>query len=189
MRRQMLRISEIAARPARTFTADLAQAEALAARARGDVTVEQWEAVVEERRAVGRPFEIATALADLAVTLVPARRREESGIGDRRGTRHRGRPRRPALRQALESIARRARIGLEGVDTAEDAADRLGLVRASARSCACSRMATNRQIGDQLFMAESTAGVHVSRILGKLGVTRRSEAAVAAHRLGLSRLS
>jgi DNA-binding NarL/FixJ family response regulator len=34
-------------------------------------------------------------------------------------------------------------------------------------------------------MAESTAGVHVSNILGKLGVTRRTEAAALAHRLGL----
>jgi DNA-binding CsgD family transcriptional regulator/tetratricopeptide (TPR) repeat protein len=190
MRHQMLRVSEIAARPARTFTADLAQAEALAARARGDATVEQWEAALAMRRAVGRPFEIATALADLAVALVPARRREEAGsaIAEAHAIAA-GLDARP-LREALESIARRARIGLEGVDTAEDAADRLGLTpreREVLRLLADGR--TNRQIGDQLFMAESTAGVHVSRILGKLGVTRRSEAAVAAHRLGLSRLS
>ena len=38
-------------------------------------------------------------------------------------------------------------------------------------------------------MAESAAGVHVSNILGKLGVTRRSEAAAVAHRLGLFKLS
>jgi DNA-binding NarL/FixJ family response regulator len=34
-------------------------------------------------------------------------------------------------------------------------------------------------------MAESTAGVHVSNILGKLGVSRRHEAAAVAHRIGL----
>jgi DNA-binding NarL/FixJ family response regulator len=44
---------------------------------------------------------------------------------------------------------------------------------------------SNREIGDQLFMAESTAGVHVSNILGKLGVRRRHEAAVLAQRMGL----
>lgn len=44
---------------------------------------------------------------------------------------------------------------------------------------------SNRQIGEELFMAESTAGVHVSNILAKLGVTRRSEAAAVAHRVGL----
>ena len=47
--------------------------------------------------------------------------------------------------------------------------------------------ATNRQIGDALFMAEKTASVHVSRILSKLGVRSRTQAAAVAHRLHLSR--
>ena len=34
---------------------------------------------------------------------------------------------------------------------------------------------TNRQIADTLFISESTAGVHVSNIIGKLGVTNRVE--------------
>ena len=45
--------------------------------------------------------------------------------------------------------------------------------------------ATNREIGAQLFMAEKTASVHVSRILAKLDVRSRTEAAAVAHRLGL----
>ena len=44
---------------------------------------------------------------------------------------------------------------------------------------------TNRQIADQLFISESTAGVHVSNILGKLGVTGRTEAAAVAFRAGM----
>jgi DNA-binding CsgD family transcriptional regulator len=44
---------------------------------------------------------------------------------------------------------------------------------------------TNREIGAALFMSEKTASVHVSRILGKLGVGGRVEAAAVAHRLGL----
>jgi DNA-binding NarL/FixJ family response regulator len=47
--------------------------------------------------------------------------------------------------------------------------------------------ATNRQIGAALFMAEKTASVHVSRILSKLGVRSRTQAAAVAHRLHLSR--
>jgi DNA-binding NarL/FixJ family response regulator len=43
----------------------------------------------------------------------------------------------------------------------------------------------NREIADRLFISESTAGVHVSNILGKLGVARRTEAAAVAHELGL----
>jgi ATP/maltotriose-dependent transcriptional regulator MalT len=45
--------------------------------------------------------------------------------------------------------------------------------------------ATNRQIGAALFMAEKTASVHVSRILAKLGVQSRTQAAAVAHRLHL----
>ena len=47
------------------------------------------------------------------------------------------------------------------------------------------RGATNREIGEELFMAEKTASVHVSRIIAKLGVRRRTEAAAVAHRTGL----
>ena len=45
---------------------------------------------------------------------------------------------------------------------------------------------TNREIGEQLFMSEKTASVHVSRILAKLGVGGRVEAAAVAHRLGIT---
>ena len=44
---------------------------------------------------------------------------------------------------------------------------------------------TNREIGAALFISESTAGVHVSNILGKLGVSSRTEAAAYAFRVGL----
>jgi len=46
--------------------------------------------------------------------------------------------------------------------------------------------ATNRQIGAALYMAEKTASVHVSRILSKLGVSSRTQAAAVAHRLHLT---
>lgn len=42
---------------------------------------------------------------------------------------------------------------------------------------------TNREIAESLFISPKTAGVHVSNILGKLGVKNRVEAATAAHRL------
>lgn len=46
---------------------------------------------------------------------------------------------------------------------------------------------TNREIADRLILSEHTARNHVSRILEKLGLSRRSEAAALAARLGLGR--
>jgi len=45
---------------------------------------------------------------------------------------------------------------------------------------------TNRQIADALFISESTASVHVSNIIGKMGVANRVEAAAAAVRSGVA---
>ncbi len=45
--------------------------------------------------------------------------------------------------------------------------------------------ATNREIAGELYISPSTAGVHVSNLLRKLGAKRRVDAAGLAHRLGL----
>ncbi len=190
MHRHIERVREVAADPVPPIDADLQLADALASRARGEADHALWEAAVRSRRALGRPYELARTLTDLAAVSFRARRRDEGAaalaeahvIAIALGAR--------PLREAIESLARRARIGLEGVDTAEDAADRLGLTPREREVLALlADGRSNRQIGDKLFMAESTAGVHVSNILGKLGVTRRSEAAAVAHRLGLFQLS
>jgi len=44
---------------------------------------------------------------------------------------------------------------------------------------------TNRVIGERLYISEKTVAVHVARILAKLGVSGRVEAATVALRLGL----
>ena len=44
---------------------------------------------------------------------------------------------------------------------------------------------TNPEIGKALYMSPKTASVHVSRILAKLDVKTRTEAAGVAYRLGL----
>lgn len=89
---------------------------------------------------------------------------------------------RPLLR-AAEDLARRARldIGLRvPLDTtASLTARELEVVRLVASGL------TNRQVGAQLFISEKTASVHVSRILAKLGVSGRAEAAARATQLGL----
>ena len=100
----------------------------------------------------------------------------------------------------VDTLARRARIAL-GDDDAGVAADAADAVPATAAEQAVAQLGltprehevlllvaegrTNREIGETLFMSEKTASVHVSRILAKLGVRSRTEAAAAAHRIGL----
>ena len=47
---------------------------------------------------------------------------------------------------------------------------------------------SNQEIGDKLFIAERTAGVHVGRILAKLHLANRTQAALFALREGLASL-
>jgi DNA-binding NarL/FixJ family response regulator len=44
---------------------------------------------------------------------------------------------------------------------------------------------TNAEIGAELYISPKTAGVHVSNILRKLGVSGRVQAAALAERAGL----
>ena len=97
------------------------------------------------------------------------------------------------LADDVAGLARRARIDLGAApDAASPAPDdspvaRLGLTpRELEVLLLVAEGRTNRVIGETLFMSEKTASVHVSRILAKLGVSGRVEAAAVAHRLGLS---
>ena len=46
---------------------------------------------------------------------------------------------------------------------------------------------TNRQIGERMFLAEKTVKNYVSNLLAKLGMSRRTEAAVFAVKAGAGR--
>jgi DNA-binding NarL/FixJ family response regulator len=86
-------------------------------------------------------------------------------------------------------LARRARVRLEEPvpEPEPEPAAPLGLTpREHQVLLLLAEGRTNREIGEQLFMSEKTASVHVSRILAKLEVGRRVEAAAVAHRLGLT---
>jgi ATP/maltotriose-dependent transcriptional regulator MalT len=96
------------------------------------------------------------------------------------------------LRREIERLARHARIDLAtGSATAASATDApsdpISLTereREVIRLVAAGQ--SNQQIADALFITRKTASVHVSNILGKLGVANRVEAAAVAHRLGLA---
>ena len=90
------------------------------------------------------------------------------------------------LREATEALARRARIDLATRPASAASDDPFGLTRREREVLALvAQGRTNRQIADELFISENTAGVHVSNILGKLDVASRTEAAAVAVRLDL----
>jgi DNA-binding CsgD family transcriptional regulator/tetratricopeptide (TPR) repeat protein len=100
------------------------------------------------------------------------------------------------LGEEIEALARRSRIDLDPVagETLPgksgvkpgSAADTFGLTAREADVLAqLTAGHTNRQIAEALYISEKTVATHVSHILAKLDVTNRSQAAAAAHRLGL----
>ena len=124
----------------------------------------------------------------------PRRRRRPAAPGRRTGAaarrpaaERRHRPARPAgpdlARRARDADAQRARASRSDPDPEPE---RLGL---TAREFEVLRLVaagrSNREIASELFISAKTASVHVSNILGKLGVTGRGEAAATAHRLRL----
>ncbi|MEV6860407.1 AAA family ATPase [Streptosporangium subroseum] len=82
----------------------------------------------------------------------------------------------------IESLARRI-----GVSLAEEApvAETLLTPREQEVLRLVAQGGSNRDIAAELFISAKTVSVHVSNILGKLGVSTRGEAAAAAHRLAL----
>jgi DNA-binding CsgD family transcriptional regulator len=89
------------------------------------------------------------------------------------------------LRDVVVDLAHRARIELPGVAAAarsavnpltereRDVLERVALGR------------TNRQVGEELYISEKTVSVHLSRVMAKLGASRRAEAVAIAYDRGL----
>ena len=98
----------------------------------------------------------------------------------------------PLLAQ-VRLLAERARIPLQAAAAAVPPAPPSGQARApyglTGRELAVLRLLaagrTNAQIGAELYISPKTAGVHVSSILRKLGVSGRVQAATLAERAGL----
>lgn len=88
----------------------------------------------------------------------------------------------------IDAVSKRTRLSVDApiAKVLDDASiDHLGLTPREAEVLALVAAGrTNRQIGEELFVSEKTASVHVSNILRKLGVTTRVDAAAVAQRLG-----
>jgi DNA-binding NarL/FixJ family response regulator len=163
-------------------------------RAGEDPDPDAWAAAAERFAALAMPFELAYTRWRQGEALIVAggdrtaaadALREAAEIAATLGA--------PLLAAEVEGLAKRARVTLHAVagDAPQDAA--LGQLGLTKRERAVLELLaeghTNREIGETLFISEKTASVHVSRILAKLGVRSRVEAATAAHRLGLTAAS
>jgi DNA-binding CsgD family transcriptional regulator len=165
------------------------------ARARGRSDPKPWLAAAGEWDAIARPYQAAIARWRAAEAHVEAGERSEGAEVAARALASAKELGSRWLVDELTALAERGRLDLErGAASdhpaaADDGAaeDPFGLTARERQVLALlAEGATNRQIGAALFMAEKTASVHVSRILAKLGVRSRTQAAAVAHRLRLS---
>ena len=171
-------------------------------RARGRSDPARWTAAAREWDAVARPYPAALAQWRAAEAYVEAGDRvaaEEAACVGLAGARALGSR---WLAGEIEALGERARLDLAaGAAGAADSTDGNGAGSApgapepdpfglTARErqvlALIAEGATNRQIGAALYMAEKTASVHVSRILRKLDVSSRTQAAAVAHRMHLA---
>ncbi|MGN9818668.1 helix-turn-helix transcriptional regulator [Streptomyces sp. SD11] len=164
-------------------------------RAEGRDTPDDWSEVVAAFEPLERPYDLARVRYRLAAALLGSGGAEEErgratellrlarAVADHLGAR--------PLTDAVALLAQRARLTLARPPgrtplAPADPAEALGLTsreRDVLRLVAVGR--TNRQIAEELFISPKTASVHVSNILGKLGVSGRGEAAAVAHRMRL----
>jgi DNA-binding CsgD family transcriptional regulator len=196
--RERAEAAAAAGRPMETAYSALACAHHF--RATGDDPGEAWQRACALWDALGRPLLVACAKRHAAEACLAGGRREGAAEAAAEALAIARRIGAEWLAEELESLVARARLsidaapvdGASGVaaaasDGAADDDDPFGLTpreRQVLELLAQGR--TNREIGDQLYMAEKTASVHVSRILAKLDVRSRTEAAAVAHRLGLA---
>ncbi|MGI5378397.1 helix-turn-helix transcriptional regulator [Streptomyces sp. CA-251387] len=158
-------------------------------RAESRATPDTWSDVVTAFEALERPYDLAQVRHRLAEALLAiggdderARATELLRLARATATHLGARP----LADATAHLAQRARLALTTAPPPPDPSDAFGLTtreRDVLRLVSAGR--TNRQIAEELFISPKTASVHVSNILGKLGVSGRGEAAAVAHRMGL----
>jgi DNA-binding CsgD family transcriptional regulator len=164
-----------------------AQAAAEHSRQHGTDDRAAWRAVAQAWHVAGQPYREAYARLREAQAAVRAGRREQAARALAAAEAlARELPSAPLLGLAAE-LGRRARLAPPGpVPAPAGATARFDLTSREAEVLAhLVKGDSNRQIARALFISERTVAVHVSRILDKLGVRNRTEAATVGARLAL----
>jgi DNA-binding CsgD family transcriptional regulator len=136
----------------------------------------RWLEAADAWRTAGRPYEQALALVEVGTPMALS---EAFDILDRLGAR----PAATLAAERLRSLGERVPRGVRASTRANPA----GL---TSREVEVLRLVanglTNGEIAAQLFVSDRTVEHHVSRVLGKLGVASRRDAARAARELDLA---
>jgi len=162
----------------------LARAEAEWTRLDGDPDPERWRAAVDAF-SYGYVYEVARCQWRLAEALLGVGDRKQAAAAARVAYQTAVRLQAEPLREALEALARRGRLEVGAHGGRGNAAGLTPRELEVLRLLVEGR--SNRQIAEHLFISGKTAGVHVTRILAKLGVHSRLQAAARARKLGLDR--
>ncbi|MFF0314650.1 AAA family ATPase [Micromonospora sp. NPDC005252] len=168
--------------PARHPAARAHAAQVSALLAADDEALPAWRAAVQAWRTDGQPYPLGRALLALAEAAAAAGERDEVSAAVTEAAQTARRLGATPLAETAATLARR--VGLRGTGNGGAGADLL-----TSREREVLRLVaeghSNSRIAERLFISPKTASVHVSRIIAKLDVTNRGEAAALARRLGL----
>jgi DNA-binding CsgD family transcriptional regulator/tetratricopeptide (TPR) repeat protein len=173
-------VAAVAERIAIRYPAERAYAAHL--RAELAPAVPAWQEAVTAWRADGQPYPMAQALLSLAGAAAAAGDRALAADAlDEAGSLAARLDARP-LAEGVATLARRI-----GVRTGAAASAEPNVLTEREREVLrlVAEGYSNRRIADQLYISPKTASVHVSRIIAKLAVANRVEAATVGRRLGL----
>ncbi len=163
-----------------------AHVEAELARAEGRDTADSWAAVAAGRRDLGQRYLLGWAQLRLAECQLAERRGDAQttltsalAIAERLGSK--------PLDSAARRLAQRGRIALApGALGSAGRLDHALTAREREVLTLLTEGYSNDELAHALFISPKTASVHVSRILAKLGVKSRGEAAALARREGIT---
>ena len=161
----------------------LVRANAEESRLTGSGDPELWRQAVDAF-GYGLVFEQALCRWRLAEALLGADRRDEAAEQLRLADEVASGLKAVPLQEAVASCAKRARITLRAEEPVREHLD-LFTPRERDVLVLVAAGRTNREVGEELYISEKTVSVHLTRIMAKLGASRRAEAVAIAYDRGL----